>query len=395
MRIALAVQNYFPPNNGQAVFVRRLAEGLVRRGHHVCVLTPSEDGPAQVLSRHGVRIHALRSVTLAPVYPGVSVTWHADGAAAEVLENFSPQVVHIHDHFPLCAAAARVTHRHGWPMLATNHFMPQNIIPFVPLLSRLEWGRHQMERFMWNQVLAVFRYADLAAAPTRTAARMLEAAGQPGPVHALSCGLDLSAFRLEPRVNRDEVRARYGIDARRPTFMFIGRVDREKRIDVLIDALPLLPRSDVQLVIAGSGRDRDALIDQARALGLEDRVLFPGFIPEEDVMPLLNSIDAFAIASEAELQSIATLQAMACGRPILAADAAALPELVENGVNGYLFRAGDPEHAAWRMRQLLDESHRWAQMGEASLEGARRHDFERTLDAHESLYRSLGAAAAA
>jgi glycosyltransferase involved in cell wall biosynthesis len=104
---------------------------------------------------------------------------------------------------------------------------------------------------------------------------------------------------------------------------------------------------------------------------------------------LLNSVDIFAMPSEAELQSIATLEAMACGRPVLAANARALPELVEHGVNGFLFRAGDVEDAAQWMARLADQRERWAVMGAASLAKVRPHSLSNTFRRYRELYRSL------
>jgi glycosyltransferase involved in cell wall biosynthesis len=94
------------------------------------------------------------------------------------------------------------------------------------------------------------------------------------------------------------------------------------------------------------------------------------------------------IASIAELQSIATMEAMASGLPIVAADAVALPHLVHDGENGYLFRPGDVDDLADKLTTVLtlppDERLR---MQRASLEGVKVHDMRRTLDTFEALYR--------
>jgi len=93
--------------------------------------------------------------------------------------------------------------------------------------------------------------------------------------------------------------------------------------------------------------------------------------------------------SEAELLSIATLEAMACGRPVLAAAAMALPELVSDNVNGYLFQPGDPADAARCLALLADHPERWPEMGKASLEKVQQHSLDRGLAQYEELYRSV------
>ena len=172
-------------------------------------------------------------------------------------------------------------------------------------------------------------------------------------------------------------------------FFFVGRVDREKRLDVIIRAIRLLNRDDIRFVIAGNGAAKVRLIALVRELGLEQKVHFTGFIPSTDLPSVLNSIDVFAMPSEAELLSIASLQAMAWARPMLVADAVALPELVTADGNGFLFRPGDVDDAARCMTALADHPERWASMGAASLEHVLPHGLERIVHRYEELYRAV------
>jgi 1,2-diacylglycerol 3-alpha-glucosyltransferase len=172
-------------------------------------------------------------------------------------------------------------------------------------------------------------------------------------------------------------------------FFFVGRVDREKRLDVIISAIGLLDRDDIQFMIAGNGAKKDSLLEQVQELGLEQRVHFTGFVPNSDLPSLLNSIDVFCMPGEAELLSIASLQAMACARPILAANALALPELVTSGVNGLLFHPGDVEDAARCMTWLVDHPDQWLAMGAASLERVQPHRLENTVQRYERLYQNV------
>ena len=113
---------------------------------------------------------------------------------------------------------------------------------------------------------------------------------------------------------------------------------------------------------------------------------FTGFLPNEDLPSVLNSIDVFAMPSEAELLSIATLQAMACSRPVLAANAIALPELVDENKNGLLFKPGDVADMARCMEWFADHPERWSDMGATSLEKVQEHSLENILGKYETLY---------
>jgi glycosyltransferase involved in cell wall biosynthesis len=197
--------------------------------------------------------------------------------------------------------------------------------------------------------------------------------------------------RFFPRtdVERTAILTRFGLDPKRKIFLFVGRVDYEKRLDVLLRAISHLNRDDIQLAIAGHGKAQEHLQALARELNLGERVHFTGFISAEDLPLLMNSADIFCMPSEAELLSIASLEAMACGRPVLLANAVALPELAADGVNGYLFRPSDPLDAARCMALLADHPGQWQSMGLVSLEKARYHGMDNTLKQYEAIYTAL------
>jgi glycosyltransferase involved in cell wall biosynthesis len=118
-------------------------------------------------------------------------------------------------------------------------------------------------------------------------------------------------------------------------------------------------------------------------------VVFAGRVPDGDLAALFRAADLFVMPSELELQSIATLEAMASGRPVAAANACALPELVEDGRSGLLFRPGDPDDAARCLGRLGRDPGLRAEMGRRARARAEEHDLARTLRRFEQLYASL------
>jgi glycosyltransferase involved in cell wall biosynthesis len=392
MRILITTQNLVQPNNGQATFTRNLAEGLAEQGHELMVVTPAGDVEGFPGLRHGVRIETVPSISLGPWYPEVYVTLHPEAACARLLESFQPDIVHIQDHYPLGAGMARAAwkrrvRRIRCEIVGTNHFLPDNFISSMPLISSIRPLHPLVRRILWRQCLKVYRRVDLNTAPTRTAARIFEDQCVRAHVEAISCGVDLNAFRPDPAVDRQAVRRRFGLDPDAPLLLYVGRLDPEKRLDVMLEAFRTLEVGEAQLAIGGRGRLEQRLRDRSEALGLERRVRFLGFVPEQEIHDLFAAADCFAMPSEAELQSIATLEAMATGLPVLASDAGALPEIVEDGVNGALFHSGDPAHAAGRIRWLLQNRARWQAMGCASLETALRHSLPLTIARYAEIYK--------
>ncbi len=390
MKISIAAQIYDPPINGQAVFTVHLAEGLVRIGHEVLVFMPSPRGHPYRTTRNGVIVQAIRAVSLFPLYDDVYVTPFPARAIGRLLDEFQPQLVHLQDHYPLCRGALRAARRRGLPLVGTNHFLPGNMTAHIPIVSR---HPALAENILWKQALEVLDCLDAVTAPTETAVSILREQGLRVECRAISCGVELDRFYPDPSVDREKLCRRYGLDTTCKLVLYVGRVEKEKRIELLLAALARLRRDDVQLAIAGSGHHAHFLHKLAARLGLGRRVVFTGHIPDEDLPAFLNSVDIFAMPSDVEMQSIATLEAMATARPVLAADARALPELVAHGVNGYLFRPGDAADAARHLAELADYPKRWIAMGAHSREKALQHDVRRTVSLYEELYQKVLATA--
>jgi 1,2-diacylglycerol 3-alpha-glucosyltransferase len=383
MRVLLTGQSYYRKDNGQAVFTIRLAEGLARSGHAVMALAPSERGIAIRKVINGV---VLQTVPALHLGHNLNVTAFSDGLVEETMDEFNPDIIHIQDHLFLNRTVLRLARRRGLPVVGTNHFLPANWSNNLYIPRSVQGVVHNA---LWRDMLQVFNQLDAATTPTETAVAILRKQDIRIPVKAISCGVDQDEFFPQPDLNRRAVRKRFKLAVDRPVILFVGRVDREKGLDYLVQAAAMATRDDFQIAIAGKGMYRDMLVEQVHDLSLDGRVAFPGYIASEDLPLLLNSVDAFVMPSSAELQSIATLEAMSCGLPILAANARALPELVEDGVNGYLFVPQNAADLAQTIERFLDRPELWHSMGQAGLQKARPHQLHFTILRYVEWYESV------
>ncbi|WP_433253558.1 glycosyltransferase [Streptosporangium sp. CA-135522] len=381
-RVLIGTDTYPPDVNGAAYFTHRLACGLAERGNEVHVVCASDEGPARTEYVDGVTVHRLRSAPLL-VHPTmrISVPTRLD----RLMESIAPDVVHVQGHFVVGRAAISAARRGDVPVVATNHFMPDNLFQFAHIPAQL---RERAGDLAWRDFKRVFSRADRVTTPTGIAAGLLTGKGFTLPVEPVSCGIDLDRFqpRAEPRQW-----ARKAFDLPdRDTVLFVGRLDEEKRLDELVRALPyILNGTDAQLALAGTGGQRAALERLARRIGVGDRVFFLGFVPDEVLPQAYAAADVFAMPGVAELQSIATLEAMATGLPVVAADAMALPHLVRPGENGHLFRPGDVRELARHLDGLLTSPDRRAAMGAVSRAIALTHDHRASLARFEAIYREV------
>jgi glycosyltransferase involved in cell wall biosynthesis len=393
MRILMAARTADPTASGMGLFTFHLATGLAGAGHQVVVLAPVARGGALREKRRGLRIEPVASVPLWPFSSKERLPLLPRRHVERLLDSLRPDVVHVQDHYLVARATLDAARRRGLPVLATNHFLPENVLPYLPVPVAL---RPTVEQLLWRSVTLTFNRADLVTTPSETGVRRLRAAGLRTAVLAVSCGVDLEVFRPDPLADRAGLRRRLGLEEGAVTVLYVGRLERDKRLDVLLRALAapsLSPERRAgggpQLIVVGDGRDASRYRRQAGHLGLGSRVVFTGYVSRRALVRLLNGADIFAMPSEAELLSIATLEAMAVGLPVLAAAAGALPELVQPGVNGHLFRPGDPDDLARQLGRLCDERGAWPRMAEASRAIARRHAIEATVTRYQELYGSL------
>jgi glycosyltransferase involved in cell wall biosynthesis len=193
-------------------------------------------------------------------------------------------------------------------------------------------------------------------------------------------------------VPRDRIRVIYnGVDTHQltpdysqrsvePLFVYVGRLKRYKGIGILIRAFAALADQRATFEIAGSGDYRPALEKLARELGVESRVRFLGFIPEDAKVTLLRRAWAVMLASPKEGWGISNMEAAACGTPVIASNSPGIRESVIDGETGFLVAHGDISAMADAMRRLIDSPSIVRPMGEAGRRFAERFSWDRAAN---------------
>lgn len=381
LSILIAGDTFSPDVNGAAKFTEHLASGMAGRGHDVHVLCPaaSRRHGTWTESYDGEKITAHRAPSYR-WYPHdwlrFSVPWRARHYARKALDAAKPDVVHFQSAVIFGRAVAIEAEARGIRVIGTNHLMPENIMEHSLLPKALH---DPVANLWWKDARKTYARASAVTTPTRRAAGFLERHGHVDHVLAISCGLKGSDYTpdfAEKPVQR---------------ILFVGRVTGEKHIDVLLRAVKLLPKDlphPIELGIVGGGDQKANLEKLAQELGIADRTRFYGYVSDQELRALYTGSTVFAMPSVAELQSIATMEAMASGLPVVAANAMALPHLCHDGENGFLFEPGNERDLAEQLERILrlPQAER-VEMAKRGLEMVQMHDIDRTLELFERLYR--------
>ncbi|MEJ8282545.1 glycosyltransferase involved in cell wall biosynthesis [Curtobacterium sp. PvP017] len=377
LRVLIAADTFPPDVNGAATFAEQLAVGLAERGHEVHVVAPASSRQYGTFDEEhqGVTlvVHRLKSYKW-PLHAWLRFVWpwSVKKWTGPILDAVKPDVLHIQSHVVIGRGIVPEANARGIRVVATNHFMPENLLEYTPFGK---WTLPIALKIAWSDAAKTYRLADTITTPTNLAADYLRKAIAGQRVLAISCGIDASRYvAREGRPANNDI-------------VFVGRVAPEKNLDVLVRAVALLPGSlAATLTIVGDGEMIPKLTALAKELGLEDRVRFLGFVSDEAKRTALTNGTVFAMPSTAELQSISSLEAMASGLPVVAADSMALPHLIDG--NGYLFVPGDEHDLAAKLEAVLTAPEaEYTAMRQRSTAMIEAHDINRTLSTFEALYR--------
>jgi phosphatidylinositol alpha 1,6-mannosyltransferase len=382
MRIMIVTDQYPPMVGGVPTVTHGLAVDFANRGHQVWVVAPSYGTRDVRRLEHKVRIYRFSSFEW-PAYEGLRIPFLPFMPVRNLIKKSDPDIIHIHSPVVLGNIAQILAGGLRKPVIATNHYLPINMSRTLvadPLL-----GKH-VSNMTYSYLVHFCNRCEYVTAPTITALNLLYQHGLHAPARAISNGIDLKKFTPGPP--DPLIRRRFNLPEDRPLVLHVNRLSEEKRIDVLLDAVPKM-KSNAHIALVSTGPAEAELRAQVERLKIGNRVTFLGFVRDAELLILRRSSDVFAIPSEADLQSLATMEAMACGLPVVAANAYALPELVHHNENGFLFMPGNSEEMARDLDILLNDADLRARMGAESLEIIAKHDRLQVLDQWEELYRRL------
>jgi phosphatidylinositol alpha-mannosyltransferase len=359
VRVALVCPYDWDAPGGVQVHVRELASHLRGRGHAVLVLAParttrSGDGLAVVGRPYAVRFQG----SVAPIAPGPS-TWVLVGTA---LRTFAPDVVHVHEPMtPSTSMAA--TLRAKAPVVATFHAYAER--------SRLYSGAAAALRPVWRRLAVRIAVSE--------AAREFVTTRFAGEVRIIPNGVDVGRFASPtPMAGLPEGRR----------IVWVGRLDPQKGFPVAVEAFSRLAEElpDVWFVVAGDGRDREALKNVPGPVRARVRLLGP--VPSERVPGALAGADVFVSpALGQESFGITLVEAMAAGVAVVATDIAGYREVVRAGVDGLLVPPGDPGEVANALRRVLEDPSLADRLRAAGRQRAARFDWETVAGEVEEAYR--------
>ncbi len=332
MRIALFTETFLPKIDGIVTRLRHTIEHLQRNGDRVLVFCP--DGGLKEYK--GVKIHGVSSIPL-PLYPELNLAIPRP-TIRWALERFKPDLIHVVNPAVLGVGGIYYAKTMNIPLVASYHtHLPQYL---------QHYGLGALEGLLWELLKLGHNQAHLNLCTSTAMVKELVNHGIER-VDLWQRGVDTEMF--QPHLATQQMRSRLSNGhPDSPLLLYVGRLSAEKEIEQIKPVLECFPNA--RLALVGNGPNREVLEEHFKGTATN----FVGYLQGLELASAFACADAFVFPSRTETLGLVLLEAMAAGCPVVAARSGGIPDIVTDGVNGYMFDPSDPGGAIAATKRLLE-----------------------------------------
>jgi len=371
MRIAFFTDSYLPTFDGVTRAVINFRKGLEELGNEVYVFAPKQIGKEVKKEK---RTFYYSGIPFKP-YPSYTVPLLPLPPIAKI-SKIKPEIIHCHGIALLSFTGLEASKLFDIPCVSTFHTYFPKALHYIPLGEKFK----KPTKRMINAYIKFFlNHSNVAIAPSKFIKNKLEKMGIKN-VEYVPNGIDIKKFE---KGNGRRIRRKYGIKDNENLVLYLGRLAKEKNIDLLIKAFSLIKKKEIKLMISGTGPEEEKLKSLAKKLKVN--AIFTGFVRDEEIADYYAACDIFCIPSSFETQGIVAIEAMASGKGVLALNSMALKEVVKNGKNGLLFKK-NPKELSEKILISLEKKEDYR---EEALKTAKEYSIENTTKKLLNVYKKV------
>lgn len=361
MKIALVTDTYHPQINGVVSSIDTLSKEL-KTEHEVYIFGPTEVGSTKSFS----------SIPF-PLHPDYRIALVRPNNLVEAFRENDIEIVHVHTPISLGAAGLRAARKLNLPSIGTFHTLLTEYTHYIsenlsPLLRKIGW-----KYLSW-----FYSYFDTVTVPSKPIKEVLERQGIED-VKVIPNSVDINRFSPKESVSDGNC------------VLFVGRVGKEKKLEVLIDAAVRLRKKHpkTKFRVVGKGPDKEYYEKLVEKRDLSENFVFEGYVSESELIKAYRGCDIFAMPSDTETQGLVVLEAMACGKPAVGANARGIKDVINHGEDGYLFEPGKSKSLSTYLSRLLENRELRLEMGKRARGEAKEFSAEKIGEKWIRLYSSL------
>lgn len=346
-QISFYTDTYFPAIDGVATSIHDFKKELESRGYTVKLLTSGNSQTRKYLAKSKNTLVA-PSIKF-PKYPqyNLSILPFIDVGRRWAANS---DIVHIHTPFIIGLYGLMSGYVNHTPIVWTFHTLFTNkdtMSQYGPTNKSL---KRLVKKYLWSYIHFIAKRCDIVIAPSETIKKLLNHRGIMNVV-VVPNGVNLKRFKKENK--KSKILRKKLIGNKKHLVLYVGRISKEKNIDTLIRAAKVLKDKDIKFIFVGDGPYMESAKSMVKRMKLENIIDFVGMI-NKSLFLYYNAADLLCLPSTFETQGIVSIEAMACDKPVVAADYLALKELINNGKNGEKFKPKDYNACARKIEKVIN-----------------------------------------
>ncbi|MEM2963138.1 MAG: glycosyltransferase [Candidatus Anstonellales archaeon] len=374
LKLGFFTDTYLPNRDGVVRVILNTKEVIERKGHRVYTFAPYGNEKTNVDEDNDVFYYHSASFFPYPDYRVALFPFFAYKRAQKV----GVEIVHSHGVATMGIAALKTARMLRVGSVATFHTLLPNAARYIGGSWFLEGIT---KRAIWRYLEWYYSQFERVISPTNYTKKILQKHGIEAVV--LPSGVDTARFTPNKKLG-ERIKKKWGICGKKVA-LYLGRIAREKRLEIFFEAASKINKeSEIFFVVAGKGPALDYYRAMAERMNISGKVIFTGFVPEDQLSAYYNAADVFIMPSSFETQGLSALEALACGVPICVERDSATAEFVKNGKNGGLF--SDAEECA---ESILKISTQKIKMKEFARKTALEYSNEKMVGKLLELYKQL------
>jgi len=303
-----------------------------------------------------------------------------------ILEKEKIDILHFMVPTPLSLSAVRAARTLNLPIAGHSHTQPENWLVYLPQAFKKILKR--LSDLSYLYLIWAYDQADAIICPSAFSEKILKLNILKSKTYIISNGVDRIRFRKQ---NSKKYVKNYHFSAKTKKLLFVGRLDPEKNVQLLLKAVKHIEKQfkNFEVCLVGNGFTKKDMEKLSRDLKITERVKFLGKVSDEELVRIYNFCDIFVLPSLIELEGMVVLEAMACKKPILIADAPnSASRFFVNG-NGFLFNPFDAKDLADKALRLLKDNKLYKKMAEQSLRISKKFDINDSISKLEKVYYAI------
>ncbi|QXG44160.1 lipid galactosyltransferase [Borreliella burgdorferi] len=328
MKVAIFTDTYIPEKNGVATSIKQIKEGFEKNGYEVYIFCPKSKK-----SLNEKNVYRCSSIQINKKLDAV-IAFPNKRKISKIIQSYKPDIIHTHSEFSMGKIGKQIALKHNIPIVHTSHTMWDYYLHYLGIFKYFI-KPDKMMRKHYNKIKH-FIYPS-----SKAKERYFQLSNNSSNYKIIPNGVDRKLFiKTLSKEKKDEILKKHNIKQTDKIIIFVGRINKEKNINLLVTHLKdlLMQNNNYKLILIGKGSEEKEIKNFSIKHGLEKQILLIGTIPWEEIYYYYKISDIFASLSKSEVYPMTVIEALTAGIPAILINDYIYKDVIKEGINGFLIK---------------------------------------------------------